>query len=222
MRQIYWILAMWLVLLHVYLGAAMPSLDGPTGLLTIPTAESLQFMEVNIGADYLWSQSKAGEAWKIKANVGTFKNLELGVVGGTVPTEGAFLNIKYFLMADAQRYPLSLAVGVQNLFSHSRTELYMVASKSFPYPIRLHLGFKAALTNADIIPYVMGGVEYFMSHPVSAVVDFTGGNKLYKFNAGIRWTVMDDLAVQIAFLDLGRTDQNGASSTIGASFSRPF
>ncbi len=210
------------LLLVVSSNFGAPSIDGPTGLLTIPTAESLHLMEVNTGFDYLWGNSTSAESWKIKTNLGTFKNFELGVVGGRVPTEGAFLNIKYFLMADTERYPLALAIGAQNLFSKAMTEIYMVASKSFPTPLRVHFGFKALFAPKELVPFVMGGAEYFVSPRISAIVDFTGGNQKYKLNVGTRWNVTDEFMLQLAFLDLARTDPMGSFASIGFSFSRLF
>lgn len=78
--------------------SAAPTLYGPSGLITVPTAEALRFRELNIGVDYFMKDMDQQDLDQVyyKLNLGTFQNCELGLVGGTVPEEGVFVNVKYF------------------------------------------------------------------------------------------------------------------------------
>ena len=52
---------------------------GPTGLIAVPTAESLQYKEYNVAVDYaISSQLQDRSQWFYKMNLGTFKNCVLG------------------------------------------------------------------------------------------------------------------------------------------------
>ena len=110
---------------------AMPTLSGPTGLIEVPTAEALQYKEFNLGFDGVESNVPGHESYFYKLNIGTFKGWEVGIVGGTVPAEGVFVNAKYYLMSDSTRLPMSVAIGLQNLTASKNTKVYLVASKKF-------------------------------------------------------------------------------------------
>lgn len=199
---------------------AVPTIYGPTGLITIPTAESVQFREFSMSGDYLFTNSTPkSETWFYKINMGTYKNWELGIVAGKVPTEGAFVNIKYYLTAEGERFPIALAIGCQNLFSAERTDLYMIASKRFPSNFSLHFGFKANFGKIELYPSIIGGIEYFISNHVSFVADVGGEKRLYKVSGGMRVALADTLSLNLSAVDIGHASPDGPMYGLGLSYS---
>jgi hypothetical protein len=199
---------------------AAPSIHGPTGLITVPTAEALQPKELGIGVDFLSSNhtdSKVNEHY-YKANFSNIKNWEIGVVGGKVPTEGVFVNIKYYLSTDGERFPLNLAIGVQNMFSSEKTDIYMVASKRLPNNLALHLGFKANFGKTELYPSFMAGLEYFLSNHVSVISDVNGEKKVYEVGLGLRVMLTDTLLLHLLAVDVTKATPKGTEYGIGLSY----
>jgi hypothetical protein len=196
---------------------AAPTLNGPTGLIMVPTAESLQYKEMNVGLDYKLSNNKQRHFYKF--NFGEFKGVELGIVGGSVPTEGVFVNAKYYLMSDNTRFPLSIALGVENLGAKNSTGVYMVASKKFQGGISGHFGFYAGFEEGiDLDPSIMGGAEWVLDNRISLLADVVGKRRKYTLNTGLRFAIYPDLQFRAAILDLGNNlDEN--IYTVGLTYS---
>jgi hypothetical protein len=197
---------------------AEPALYGPSGLITMPTAESLEYQQFNLALDYKTS-GKTQEAF-YKFNMGMFKNIEVGFVGGATPTEGVFINAKYFLISDNSRYPMSFAVGLQNLASKSDTGLYLVVSKKFQGGLNAHLGFNAVFATDELDPSLMGGVEYIVSDRLSLLGDFSGKRKKYTVNAGVRFAIYPDLSLRVSLLDMGNSSSESNFYSIGLAYNR--
>lgn len=197
---------------------ADPTLYGPSGLIVIPTAESLEYQQYNMALDYRTSGALNRPYYKF--NMGIFKNLELGFVGGAVPTEGVFINAKYFLISDNTRYPLSFAVGLQNLSSKSETGLYLVVSKKFQGGLNAHLGFNALFDTDELDPSLMGGVEYMINDRLALLADFSGKRKRYTVNGGARFAIYPDLSLRVSILDFGNTESNANYYSIGVAYNR--
>lgn len=212
----------WLLLCLVFVGKlqAFSTIHGPTGLITIPTAEALQYKQYNMGYDYVLGEQPKDDEWFFKANLGTFKSCEIGIVAGKVPTEGAFVNIKYYLMSDAERYPLSIAIGCEDLFSKESTSLYMVASKKFSSGLQVHLGFKGVFQTSEMVPYVMGGADYWINNTVSVLGDFSGEHKLYSVNLGVRYLINEDVNLSVSILDVGSALHTSPQYAFGLSFAK--
>jgi len=205
---------------------AGPTIFGPSGLIVIPTAESLKYKQFNMAVDYAVNPDTNTSQWFYKFNLGTFKNWEIGVVGGEEPDEGMYVNVKYFLMDDESRYPLSIAVGLDNVSSRSKTGLYMVASKQFQGGLRAHIGFKAIFSrdandDTEINPVVMTGVEYYLSDDFLILMDLDGEGKNYSVNAGMQYFPKPDLALRLYLLDIGGS-QDGAMLNLGVAHSTYF
>ncbi len=219
---------LWILLVLALVGLttcvmAAPSVYGPTGLITMPTAEYVQVKEMSIGADFLTTSTvPKSDTWFYKLNMGTYKNWEIGVVAGKVPTEGAFVNIKYYLTSDGERFPVSIALGALNLFSKDQTALYMVASKKFPANFSLHFGFKANFTPQEVYPSILGGVEYFLSDHVSILGDVGGQRKLYQVSAGMRVVLTPSVLLHLSAVDLGNTTNQGPLLGVGLSYNSYF
>ena len=203
-----------------------PTINGPTGLITVPTAEALKFREVNVGIDYFMKdiEDTTKDHYFYKLNLGTFQNCELGIIGGSFLEEGVLLNVKYFALNEEDRFPLALALGIENLSSKLNSSLYMVASKKFRGGFNGHVGFNANFKSENessrIIPNMMGGIEYFFSDLISVMVDFKGDDDFYKINLGSNYHVSDFLVFNMHFLDVGSVSNTGSSLNIGCVISK--
>ena len=154
--------------------------------------------------------------------MGAYDNLELGFVGGTTPEEGVFVNAKYFIMADSEAYPTSLAVGFQNMGSKRDSSLYIVASKVFEEGLEGHFGFRAIFDD-KIDSSAMLGIEYFFSDLVSVCLDYTGEDSLYTLNLSSRVYLKEYLTFRFAVLDINKKREDGETAfAVGLSFGRYF
>ena len=201
---------------------ALSSIGGVTGLIRIPTAEALHYKEISVSYDYIFAESQADDHYYYAVNLGTYKNWELGLTGGNGidrPEEGVFINAKYYLMSDESRYPVSIAVGAENLGSRSDTGVYMIASKIFQGGLSAHLGFKATFEN-EITPSLMGGVQYFMTNELAFMGDIHDLDGEYTANAGALYYLTDDIVARASLLDLAETGASGLSYSFGIVFSK--
>ena len=146
-----------------------PALNGPSGVVRIPSADVIPYKNLNIGADFgatlLPSFTSAESAVYYKMNLGTFHGVEIGIVGGTKKDsselrEGVFVNMKLSLSTDEDPYPLRLAIGIENLFSYYDTDVYMVATKYFKQGPRMSFGFMADFPEHKFRPLGMFAVSY--------------------------------------------------------------
>ena len=204
---------------------ASPTLYGPSGLVTIPTAEALKYKEFNLSVDNLWSKTNEDyDDWIYKVNLGTFENWEFGIVGGQVPTEGVFLNVKYYLMSDNSTQPLSFAIGSEKLTSTSDTSIYMVASKKFRPDLGFHFGFRAIFGEEALDPSFMTGVNYVFSDILEFMTDVNGQEDKYTVNASVQLYIIRDLAIRATITDLGQLyktssdDIEGIGTQLGLGF----
>lgn len=200
---------------------AVPTMYASTGLITMPTAEAVKYKEVDIAFDYNFSSNPTGNTtqntYYYKVIVGIFKGWEVGFFGGSTPTDGAYINVKYSLVSDSSRFPFSVAVGLENLASQTRTELYLAASKKFEFGLSANLGFKTDFVR--IQPSIMCGVEYFLSDQFSILADITGKERIYTINGGARFTVIPDLTIRASVLNIGNT---GMSYSVGLGYAKYF
>lgn len=195
------------------------SLSGTTGLITVPTAEALHYKEFNISHDYFRATLPENDTWKYKLNVGTFQNIELGIVGGKVPSEGVYINVKYYLKESESRFPLSLAIGIENLSSLKETSVYMVTSKKLQYDLTAHFGFRALFTET-LNPTLMGGINYMFSNRFEFLTDIDGNGELFLFNAGARFYIKPNISFRVFATDIGNLTLQGTLYTFGLSYSK--
>ncbi len=202
---------------------AAPTIGGATGLIKVPTAEALKYKEGNLALDYISGQDSDGQSlnqWAYKMNLGTFENWELGVVGGTTPTEGMYLNAKYYLIADDSRLPLSIAIGSQNLSSSTSTDVYMVASKKFRPDLGVHMGFRAIFTPGDLDPNFMSGINFLAKEELEFLADIDGRQDEYAVNIGSRYYFQNNVSMHIYILDVAQRIKNNTKVVIGITMSK--
>ncbi len=193
---------------------ASPTVYGPTGLIEMPSAESIAYKQVNVAVDYSFLQQNSTSAnanennsgvFYYKVNLGSFENWEIGILGGTFLDEGVFVNMKYFLMSNQDENPLSIAAGVERLGSNKDLAAYLVTSKRFEGGVHGHFGFKAHF-QSNLSASAMIGVEYFSSEKVSFLGDITGEkNDSYILNGGTKIYLDNDVSMRIYFIDITKS-----------------
>ena len=194
---------------------ANPSLNGASGLITMPTAESLHYKEFNLSYDYLANiDASERNSWKYSMNLGTFENLEIGAVGGENPAEGVFLNVKYFISEGSERLPLTFATGFENLTSKTNSDFYLVVSKALEPDLHIHGGFKAIFAE-ELDPIVMAGCNYMFNKKIEFLGDINGQDQTYQINLGMNYQLTDLLILRTNIVDLFQTSTDGRFITIG-------
>ena len=208
-----------LVYLLVFTNAliASPTVYGPTGLIEMPSAESIAYKQVNVAIDYsINNQDQATNEttnnFYYKFNLGSFENWELGILGGSFLDEGVFVNMKYFLMSNQEENPLSIAAGLERIGSKNDLATYLVTSKRFDGGLHGHFGFKAYFQN-NLYASAMIGVEYFSDEKISFLADITGEkNDAYVLNGGTKIFIDNDVAMRIYLIDI--TKSRSAKETL--------
>ncbi len=168
---------------HIY---SLPNLTGTTGLISMPTAEILDYKQYNSAIDYqlnLENNNKSKYFYKI--NIGALENTELGLVGGSEPDEGVFLNFKWSLSSNSARFPLKMAVGFDNITARKKTNFYIVTSKKIRSDLGIHAGFKA-LFNNKISASLITGIDYSHTENIIFMADLSSKNdNYYLINSGV-------------------------------------
>jgi hypothetical protein len=205
---------------------ANPSIYGPTGLIEMPTAESIAYKQVNFAIDYSMqndkdSNDKDNNELYYKFNLGSFENWELGVLGGSFLDEGVFVNMKYFLMSNQEENPLTVAAGVERLGSRKDLATYLVTSKRFQDGLNAHFGFKAYLQN-NFFAVAMLGLEYFSDEKISFLGDISGDREnTYILNAGAKIFIDSDLSLRLYLIDVTKSRESKETLyTFGVAYNR--
>jgi len=192
---------------------------GATGLVRMPSADVIPYKNMSFGLDYGSNYSNDKFALLYKFNLGTFQGMELGAVGMDnrkgMMSEGVFINLKYSLATDTSPYPLLLAIGVENLASFNRCDVYMVATRYIPNGSRLHFGFLGDFPGDKFRP--LGALGYdtpFFYDRLYFLTDMFAGEFLYQLNMGFRWYVNDSVAINLSGLNIladdNRSDEDKA------------
>ncbi|NQU18480.1 MAG: hypothetical protein HQ564_10520 [Candidatus Saganbacteria bacterium] len=212
-----------------------PSVHGASGLVRIPDASVIPYKNWNLAIDYGATQNgtTSTPAMFYKANLGTFHNFELGFVGGydntgTVIREGVFINMKYSPAIGDGSDPLLLAIGVENLASHTQTGLYMVATKPFKQGPRLSFGFMADFPAGKFRPLGMAGLDFPVGSGLHILGDLFAGETVFQVNAGVRYFLIPTFAIDGRAINL-LGDSTSATATkdakqylVGFSWANPF
>ena len=210
-----------------------PGVNGPTGVVRIPSADIIHYKNYNLAADYgttiVSGSSSQNGTISYKANLGTFHGVELGIVSGTDPNtyqlrEGVFVNMKLSLSSGDQPDPLRLAIGVENLFSYTQTDVYMVATKYLKQGPKLTFGFMADFPNDRFRPLGIAGVEWPLGSSLFLTSDLMLGETLFQTNAGCRFYFMPTLSLNVFGLNVLEGAQVKDQKTIlaGLSWANPF
>jgi len=122
-------------------------------------------------------------------------------------------------MSDSERYPMSIAVGVENLGSTTRTDAYLVSTKKFEGGFIGHFGFKATFTEV-LNATAMFGLEYVIDEKFSFLGDLTGENQEYLLNLGMRFYLDPDVVFRGSILDVTRVRSDETVMVLGFSIEK--
>ncbi|MBN2058538.1 MAG: hypothetical protein JW782_07065 [Candidatus Saganbacteria bacterium] len=210
-----------------------PAINGPSGIVRIPSADVIPYKNFNIGADFgakfLPSFTSSESAVYYKMNLGTFHGVELGIVGGTEKDsgkirEGVFVNMKLSLSTGEEPYPMLLAIGIENLFSYTQTDVYMVATKYLKQGPRLTFGFLADFPDNKFRPLGIAGVELPLADTFFFTSDLLAGETLFQVNAGARIYFTPIFCLNISTLNVfdNADAKDSRSALVGFSWANPF
>jgi hypothetical protein len=172
--------------------SAAPSLFGPTGLLVIPTADTLAALSWNTHAGAV--DTGGDTMMTFGGNFGATPKLELGLSGVDFKPFGtkALLNAKYAFLTETKVTP-GVALGGLDIASQmgSSPGVYIVASKSLTsllggplskYNIRGHLGYGANNVFGDDL---FGGLDMQVTPKVQAMVEWLNGATYFGGRVGL-------------------------------------
>ncbi len=210
-----------------------PAYSGPTGVIRIPSADVIPYKNFNIGVDYgvffLPGVVQSNNTVNYKMNLGTFHGVELGVIGGTDENtqklrEGVFVNMKLSLSTGDGPDPLLLAIGVENLFSHTQTDVYMVATKYMPQGPKLTFGFMADFPNNRFRPMGMIGTEVPLGNTFFVAADGLIGESVSQLNAGAKLYFTPIFSLNLYGLNVldNANAKDSKSALLGFSWANPF
>lgn len=116
--------------------AAAPSVNGPTGMINTPTADTLRSGQFSLGYYHLGSNV---ETASLNFKFADF--CEIGITGelGSGRSSDATFNAKFGVLRETIAVP-GLAVGVDSIGSSSTKSAYVVASKGLPFGFRVNAG----------------------------------------------------------------------------------
>jgi hypothetical protein len=212
-----------------------PAVSGPSGVVRIPSADIIPYKNFNVGAD-LGANIVSGltpsseTTFYYKMNLGTFHGVEVGIVGGSDQgtskiREGVFINMKLSLSTGEEPNPLLLAIGVENLFSYYRTDVYMVATKYFKQGPKLTFGFMGDFPgNNKFRPLGLAGIEIPVGDPFVIASDFMIGETLSQLNGGARLYFTPIFSLNFSVLNILNDPQakDSRAALIGFSWANPF
>ncbi len=199
--------------------SAVPSFRGYTGLVIIPTSDTLDKGEFNAGImneDY--GNFTVNNAF---ANFGVADNFEVGCnsfkKNENDPRE-TLLNAKYTIFLETNKRA-GLACGLIDLTNEIESTAYVVASKTLVRGINM---FEKEVTSIRGHVGIGGGQFKGLFLGASA---FAGTRVMFSLewdsqqsNAGFRFTPFRGLRLHAALFDIGGKDNFG----LGASFTKTF
>lgn len=212
------VFAIALLVVTTSLVCALPSFRGYTGLMIIPTADSLNAGEWDVG---LSSEDVSDDLNNIYGNYGLDNGLEVGI-NSHEPVDSddqdIWFNGKYRFLCETNGKP-AVAAGVIDLTDAQETTVYIVASKSFNTPLgtyegeiinpRIHVGFGAGQFES-----IFFGLSTYFGNRVQVMGEWDSEF----WHAGARWRITPALTIQAGFLEIG----NGTNFGMNLSFNRFF
>lgn len=210
-----------------------PAINGPTGIIRIPSADVIPYKNFNIGVDggvfFPPGGVQSNNAINYKMNLGTFHGVEMGVVGGTDELtkqlrEGVFVNMKLSLTTGDEPDPLLLAIGIENLSSKSKTDVYMVATKYMKQGPKVTFGFMADFPQNRFRPLGMAGIEIPLGETFFIAADGMIGETMSQLNAGAKLYFTPLLSLNLYGLNIldNINAKDSKSAFLGISWANPF
>jgi hypothetical protein len=188
MRKTWFLVAALALGLTTGRASAAPSFFGPTGLLVIPTADTLAQQSWNLHLHLTEDLTAFG------GNFGIAKGLEIGVTG--VDPEGgdveAIFNAKYTALMETATGP-GIAIGAIDISDELNLDpgIYVVVSKSLSsllgsqagkYNVRGHLGYG---WNGIFDDDIFWGLDVQLTEQVQAMVEGIGSDITFGARFGL-------------------------------------
>jgi hypothetical protein len=150
----------------------IPSIASPTGLIIIPTAETVGNGMYSFEMDIAGSISgRTTDSFVFNSEFGLGDRFETGLDYASGPDSpcGFLLNAKYILKTDL-RHSLSYAIGIYNQAPDSVASTYVVATRRTS-----NLGLHMGIADTDAVAWFVG-----IDHPISnrwiSMADYTSGS----------------------------------------------
>lgn len=199
--------------------SASPSFRGYTGLVVIPTADTLDKGEYNLGA--MVEDLGDVDFNDLFANYGPIDNMEVGInsvqaIGGG--DRETLINAKYRLMRETEEHA-AVAFGIADLADEIESTAYVVVSKSLARGINMfdkevtnlrgHLGFGGGWLDGLFL-----GASAFLGNRAMVSVEWDSRDT----NIGLRLTPMPGFRLHAGLLDVGGASNLG----VGVSFQKSY
>ena len=176
---------------------AAPSMTGSTGMIRMPTADSLRLGQFSAGYFY-WNEHGSGVV-----AVGLPRGVEVSaaVRRNAGDTDTAIYNVKFNLNQEALLYP-AVAIGVEDIDGRERRSVYGVMSKALPYGFRIHIGtgtgrFEGMFASLEKVLNPVSLRKKHAGFPVTSVIVEMDG---YKMNYAARMRLAPGLRLDAGWL----------------------
>lgn len=204
------------VLISSSVAVAAPSLLGYSGLVTIPTTDSLEKGQYS-AAMFVVDLESGPDSNVYALNLGMSAGTEIGFArirpdGGVGET---ILNAKHAFREETQAHP-AVAAGIVDLTGEMDTTAYVVMSKAISWrnttkhgeitAPRIHIG-----AGGGMIDGIFGGLSAVLGERLVLMAEYDS----IDFNFGVRLLITDELKAHGAILD-------GEDLALGVSFSKGF
>lgn len=208
-----------LVLMAVGAAFGSPSFRGYTGLVVVPTADTLDKGEYNVGA--MTEDLGDFDFHDLFANYGPIDNMEIGInsvkaIGGS--GRETLINAKYRIMRETEERA-AVAFGITDLTDEIESTAYVVVSKSLARGINVfdkdimnlrgHIGFGGGRLDGLFL-----GASAFLGNRLMISVEWDSKDT----NIGVRITPLPGWRIHGALFDIGGKSDLGA----GISFQKSY
>ncbi len=184
------------------LAAAAPSYFGYTGLIRVPTADTLNDNEFNAGAFFI-NRDEFDDPAIYAGNLGVADGLEIGlsVIRRDSGTDDVFVNGKYNFRPGVDGKP-ALAAGIIDLASQVDATVYFVASKGFGkvYETQfgpVHTGEFHAGFGGGQLDGIFGALNANLGPTAKLMLEYDTED----FNLGARFLLGPQFAIDIGLFD---------------------
>ena len=176
---------------------AAPSTTGSTGMIRMPTADSLLLGQFSAGYFY-WNEHGSGVV-----AVGLPRGVEVSadVRRNVGVADTAIYNVKFNLNQEALLYP-AVAIGVEDIDGRERRSVYAVLSKALPYGFRIHIGtgtgrFDGMFTSLEKVLNPVSLRKKHAGFPVTSLIVEMDG---YKMNYAARLRLAQGMRFDVGWL----------------------
>lgn len=173
--------------------AASPTVFGPSGLLTTPTADTEDLVTLRLGG---WYVSDFGETASLTSGAGTSGEGSTAWVNETSGDSKFLFSAKWRFRSNSVRQP-SMAVGIIDISDQIELTPYVVVQKG------LHLGGYGVTATAgyakpnSLLDGFFGGADVTLSEKLHLLGEYDGND----INAGIRIPLNDRLEITAGMIN---------------------